>query len=283
MSFALDPDQNRIASFTDNGTTTINHYTGDSDSPAWSASGSTWTRNFTGPDGNLAAVADQTGTVTLELTNPHGDVVATSADSASATMDGYVESTEYGLSRDPSSTMLTNYGWLGGKQRSSDDLAGFTLMGVRLYNPATGRFLSVDPVPGGNANTYTCPTDPINGLDLDGRRCSINPFSHNSCVKIVGKKIVHTASRAIKKVTVFVKKHVLNREFWDGVDFALEALGAVGLGVTIILATASGVGLAVVLVGAVSGIIIASAGGSALGYVSYKDFNEAFAKRHREE
>jgi RHS repeat-associated protein len=31
----------------------------------------------------------------------------------------------------------------------SDDLADLVLMGVRLYNPATGRFLSVDPVVGG--------------------------------------------------------------------------------------------------------------------------------------
>jgi uncharacterized protein RhaS with RHS repeats len=41
-------------------------------------------------------------------------------------------------------------------------------MGVRLYNPATGRFLSVDPVPGGNANAYTYPLNPIDGYDLTG-------------------------------------------------------------------------------------------------------------------
>jgi len=43
-------------------------------------------------------------------------------------------------------------------------------MGVRLYNPATGRFLQVDPVYGGNANDYDyCNADPINCTDLDGR------------------------------------------------------------------------------------------------------------------
>jgi len=43
-------------------------------------------------------------------------------------------------------------------------------MGVRLYNPATGTFSSVDPVPGGNTTTFTYPQDPVNQLDLDGKR-----------------------------------------------------------------------------------------------------------------
>jgi RHS repeat-associated protein len=60
------------------------------------------------------------------------------------------------------------YGWLGAAQRSGNALAGLVVMGVRLYNPATGRFLSVDPVPGGNANAYTYPLNPIDGYDLLG-------------------------------------------------------------------------------------------------------------------
>jgi RHS repeat-associated protein len=61
------------------------------------------------------------------------------------------------------------YGWLGGKQRSADALGGVILMGVRLYSPALGRFLQVDPVPGGNATAYDyCAGDPVNCTDLDG-------------------------------------------------------------------------------------------------------------------
>lgn len=44
------------------------------------------------------------------------------------------------------------------------------LMGVRLYVPAIGRFLQVDPIPGGSANDYDYANqDPINAYDLDGR------------------------------------------------------------------------------------------------------------------
>jgi hypothetical protein len=44
-------------------------------------------------------------------------------------------------------------------------------MGVRRYNPVTGRFLSPDPVRGGNDNSYTYPLDPCNQSDLTGLAC----------------------------------------------------------------------------------------------------------------
>ncbi|MCW2599499.1 MAG: sugar-binding protein [Frankiales bacterium] len=59
-----------------------------------------------------------------------------------------------------------------GKQRSGDALGGVVLMGVRLYSPVLGRFLQVDPIPGGSANAYDyINADPINNFDLDGRWC----------------------------------------------------------------------------------------------------------------
>ncbi|MFJ4411299.1 RHS repeat-associated core domain-containing protein [Streptomyces sp. NPDC088910] len=51
-----------------------------------------------------------------------------------------------------------------------ETLTAATLMGVRLYDPTTGRFLQTDPIPGGNANANEyCNGDPVNCYDLDGK------------------------------------------------------------------------------------------------------------------
>ncbi len=55
-------------------------------------------------------------------------------------------------------------------------------MGVRLYTPATGRFLSVDPVHGGNAGAYEyVHADPLSRFDLDGKRCWFGKNRNGSC------------------------------------------------------------------------------------------------------
>lgn len=167
QTYTLDVDQQRVRSWTDGTTTRTHHYDGDGDNPSWTAEGgSAWTRNIGGIVGDLAAVFDSaTSSVTLQLTNLHGDVVAT-APTGSTALAATMESTEYGA---PRGAPGARYAWLGGKQRAADTPAGLSIMGVRLYNPATGRFLQVDPVYGGNDNAYTYPSDPVNAFDLDGR------------------------------------------------------------------------------------------------------------------
>ena len=170
QTFGLDPLQNREATSTTGSTTQVFHYSDNTDSPTWSTTGTgDWTRNITGIDGGLAATQSSTGTPELQLTNLHGDIVATCADTATATStDTYSENTEYGQPRTAADAPNT-YGWLGAKQRTRNDLGGLTLMGIRLYNPATGRFLQTDPVYGGNTDAYTYPINPINAFDLTGQ------------------------------------------------------------------------------------------------------------------
>ncbi|WP_086169149.1 DNRLRE domain-containing protein [Streptomyces pharetrae] len=148
----------------------LNHYDGDSDNPRWivedTATGDL-TRNVESASGDLAATTGKAGSVTLQLTTIHGDValqLPLDASRAPVALDA----DEYGNPR--SGQPATRYNWLGAKQRSTETPTGLVLMGVRLYNAKTGRFLSLDPVYGGGANAYGYPADPVNQYDLDGKR-----------------------------------------------------------------------------------------------------------------
>ncbi|WP_199423209.1 RHS repeat-associated core domain-containing protein [Actinotalea solisilvae] len=110
------------------------------------------------------------------------------ATAAAATVAGVWFSTydEFGSDRlhigqAPTGTAPTRYGWLGAHERSTRTLGDLTLMGVRLYMPTTGRFLSVDPILGGNTTPYAYPQDPLSAYDLDGRRAHHKPGLVNPC------------------------------------------------------------------------------------------------------
>lgn len=212
-TWSLDPSR-RLRRWTDATSTGVvtadrtNHYADDSDSAAWvreNADGSAWRRNVVGPDGLLAAVQDNAGVTELQLVNLHGDVAGTaSLDSAAAGPSATFDTTEFGEPRDPAAKR--RYAWLGGERRSADTLGSLVLMGVRLYNPAIGRFLQIDPVEGGSANRYDYANqDPVNQLDLGGTHTGDE-----------GWRALKRAywSNVINKLLPRVLKKINARKFW---------------------------------------------------------------------
>ena len=161
----------------------VSHYASDSDEPGWIVEDATLptdvTRFFSGVEGDLAVITTLTGDRVVQLVDLHGDVVGTlpiADGAAQGTWEGLVfsRSDEFGNPVPLTGAGAPNappvrYGWLGAAQRSGEALGGVILMGVRLYHPGTGRFLSVDPVPGGSASAYDyCNGDPVNCTDLNG-------------------------------------------------------------------------------------------------------------------
>ena len=160
--------------------TKVSHYATDSDEPAWILEDSTLpsdvTRFVSGVEGDLAVTTTLAGGRVVQLVDLHGDVVGTLpvADGAAEAPWSGLEcfrADEFGNAVDlgSGSALAGRYGWLGAFQRSGEALGGVILMGVRLYQPATGRFMSVDPVAGGSASAYDyCSADPVNCTDLGG-------------------------------------------------------------------------------------------------------------------
>jgi RHS repeat-associated protein len=167
ITWSLDPTESRFASSTVGGVTYTSHYSDSGNSSTWVAgSDGSWIRHVTDFNGLLAAQVTASGT-TLELSDLHGDVMAT--DGTSSTSTGPTQTYVYNEFGGQETGSPGQYGWLGADQISGSALGGQLLMGVRAYNPGTGRFSQVDPISGGSANAYDYALqNPVTNTDLTG-------------------------------------------------------------------------------------------------------------------
>jgi len=208
QTYTRDPASRTMTTVSSGGVpptiTTTNEYADDTDSPVAAVrSDLTIATYVDGPDGELAATNDA-GILTYQLDDVEGSVVAVAASSAGGSGPiSRTETDEFGNVTTSGTPVIGNtkgvpaYGWLGGHERATDfgqsqGSGGPVEMGARAYLPAVGRFLQVDPVDGGSANSYDYAfQNPMNVQDLSGQ-CPI-------CViaAIEGGEIVFAAAAGV--------------------------------------------------------------------------------------
>lgn len=168
-------------------------YTDDSDSPAFTQTGSAFTRVVDGVAGGDMTYDSAAG-LRIQITNLRGDTVAQST--TAGVLSNLTRVDEFGV---PKAALPSGakYAFHGSKQREALTSGGMIAMGVRLYQPQMGRFMQVDPVLGGTENPYGYPSDPVNNADLDGR----------SVLRLLGRSLANAmksskASRFLKRVGI---------------------------------------------------------------------------------
>jgi RHS repeat-associated protein len=148
-------------------TSTTNYLLGDLYET--NATGNTTTSYDDGPTGDLASFSGSpvTATPTYLYYDGHGSQVAT------ADTTGTIASTQsydpWGAPQASIASNSTIHAFVGRFGKQYDTTSGLVLMGARPYDPVLGRFLSVDPIPGGSLNNYDyCNQDPVNCYDVNG-------------------------------------------------------------------------------------------------------------------
>ena len=201
-TYARDPLQRLVTrAVTTNGsiTTDFYAYTGRTDSPSLllDQNGTVRQRMISLPGGVSLALA--ANSETWSYPNLHGDVIAT-ADAAGSRPNLPVTYSPYGEGVGPTTSVANaaDQGWVGSASRLTDHASGLRpiiLMGARPYDPSLGRFLSVDPVEGGCANSYVYVYgDPLNSKDLNGQGFWGDAWNAVKCVATVVRRNLGTVA-----------------------------------------------------------------------------------------
>jgi RHS repeat-associated protein len=162
------------------GVVSVSHYSDGSDNPGWVTQtggpdvvSELYTASLGSGLGVFTKVVSGLASASVQLVDVRGNTV-TSFDVGSKTVSGWGCFDAFG---NPETQVdrsgLLGYGAYGQMQRSTSS-SGLLLMGVRVYNPVTNQFTSVDAVVGGNETPYGYPNDPVNKNDFSGLWMSVN-------------------------------------------------------------------------------------------------------------
>jgi hypothetical protein len=97
-------------------------------------------------------------------------------------------------------------------------------MGSRLYSSVLGRFLQVDPVPGGGVNAYAYPPDPINANDYSGAVFTSDSFDRSKRATWDGGG--HADVQESMRAMAHTNKNRESRIAWRQTSAALGAISA---------------------------------------------------------
>ena len=112
----------------------------------------------------------------------------------------------------------TTWNYVGQHQKLTDTetspiAGGIIQMGARVYVPALGRFLQVDPVEGGGDNAYAYVNDPVNSNDLDGQVAPLVAFAVWQLGRIAVQQAIKVAAKEAAKQAAkqVIKKAAVNQ------------------------------------------------------------------------
>ncbi|HVX19546.1 MAG TPA: RHS repeat-associated core domain-containing protein [Acidimicrobiales bacterium] len=180
------------------------------------------TARMLGLPGGVTVTRQASGDV-WSYPNVHGDVAATT-NSAGVKTSPTLRYDPFG---NPLAGVADNlpgdydYAWLGTKTRPVEHQPGLrpTIeMGARPYDPALGRFLTIDPIPGGTANNYDYTNqNPIGATDLGGllMPCGATGTTncnhgHQGAIGKVARKILRERDRQRRRI---IDQGVMNGGF----------------------------------------------------------------------